>query len=263
MLPLYAHFLAPTRRPVPRLTGIPLTEVGKGEALALVPQYADVHERPLLDQVSYISMPLHTPYLHLFASKEEMLGLTSWMRHAVLSWRGALPTERHAGPIQARLPHGDRQQNCTMTPNSCPNNGKPDAFPVDRRSGTKMLLCHDSRRVDQAVGMLPPLNQETIHVASASQLNACESQLAHQREPPRCVCLAYHAPDVCRAAQSHHLAACSILRVLYVVVAASRLLPRFAVNAGSGMGVIQGADCNGLGIPIGTSRIVAIYEKGK
>lgn len=111
--------------------------------------------------------------------------------------------------------------------------------------------------------MLPPLNQETIHVAAASQLNACESQVTHQMEPPRCLCLAYHAPDVCRAAESHHPAACSILCVLYVAVAAGWVLPRFAISAGSGMDVIQGADCNRLGIPIGTSRIIAIYEKGK
>lgn len=48
-----------------------------------------------------------------------------------------------------------------------------------------------------------------------------------------------------------------------VVVAAGWVLPRFAISAGSGMDVIQGADCNRLGIPIGTSRIIAIYEKGK
>lgn len=122
------------------------------------------------------------------------------MRHAFCHRVARCPLTDTLCQFRLELPHGDRQQNCTMTPNACQTMANLMRFLLlaDRRR--KKLLCHGSRRVDQAAGMLPPLNQETIHVAAASQLNACESQVTHQMEPPRCLCLAYHAPDVCRAA---------------------------------------------------------------
>lgn len=126
--------------------------------------------------------------------------------HFVIAWRAAHIIDMLC-QFRLELPHGDHQQNCAMTPNSCQTMAtliccwqigeRGSCFPMTLEGSIRLLECY-------------PLNQETIHVA-ASQLNACESQVTHQLEPPRCLCLAYHAADVCRAAYSHHPAACSFL----------------------------------------------------
>jgi hypothetical protein len=41
------------------------------------------------------------------------------MRHAIFAIVARCPPTVMLGQFRLELPHGDRQQNCTMTPNSC------------------------------------------------------------------------------------------------------------------------------------------------